>query len=378
MSITKKLEQIAAFRLEKGKTIGTGYPYGGNTLLALGTNHMFPYLNISVDGKTEFMASEDVDGIAQRDVPVLFKKNAVLDSWDGNCRFRNMGRFLYWAFGYEDGGSSPETVSAGVYRHLYELDRHERHLTSYRSDEDTAVDYASTDRKVRFGSLGLKKGTNDFRFPFLMCGGFGFGSSAGQEPMKWNAKGNAYREDRGNYASADWTAPAGATGTQYLIGHHHLTLSLGPSGALVDVAVTDFQCSVDIPLLVEQDSESGLFVAQPVLNGKYGVSVSCTLARHEADTYKAYRDAFTACCMKAVYASGADEFGLYFPNLRIIDAPDTGDEVARHPLTFAAAKEDAVIGNPFATEIGTCDLIQHGEVFCVTKDNNSANDMRRE
>ena len=224
--------------------------------------------------------------------------------------------------------------------------------------------------------LGLKKGPNDYRFPFLLCAGFGFKSAAGGL-LQWSAKGNAFREDRGSYGSAAWSIPAGGADSQYLIGHHHLTLSLGPAGALIPLAVTEFNVSVEVPLFIDQDSESGLFIAEPVLNGKYGLNVSATLARHAVDTYKQYRDNFTACCMKAVYASGDYEFGLYFPDMRIIDAPDTNDEVARHPLTFTNSKQPAG-GNPFSTEIGDCDLIQTGELFCIIKDANAVNDMRRE
>ena len=202
MATTKKLESIAALRLELGKAIGdTLWAYNGGTVISLGAGHAIPYTNISVNGKNDLFEDESIDAVAQKDVPVQTGIKAPLDSWEGNVRYVGMDRLLYWMFGYEDGGSSPQDLTGGIYSHLFELDKYERHLTSYRTAEQTDPAYASTDRKNRFAMLGVKKGTNDYRFPYLLCGGFGFSSSAGN-PLTWNAKGQALKEERADYSSA--------------------------------------------------------------------------------------------------------------------------------------------------------------------------------
>jgi len=380
MSATKKIESIASFTLEPGKLIsGTtinAFSFGGSNISSLGAGLMIPYDDISGKGISENDPDESIDGQAARDLPVQKKIGANLESWGGAMRYLAMDRLLYWMFGYEDGGSSPQNLGSGIYSHLFELDSHERNLASYRTAEKTAVDYNMLDRKNRYACLGIKRGTNDFRYPFLLCGGFGFSSTAG-EALKWTAKGPAYREDRSDYSSGSWTLAAGLGGSANKIMHHHLTLSLAPaSGAFVDLAVTDVNVSVDIPLLLDQDSESGKYIAEPVMNGKYGVDFNFTLSRHAVDTYLQYRDNFQEVFAKLVYTSGDYEFGLYLPSMVINDSAPTGDDVARLPIAFSTAKEPSG-GNPFVTEVGDHDIIQAGPLFCITKNTNSTNEMRR-
>jgi hypothetical protein len=258
---------------------------------------------------------------------------------------------------------------------LFELDKYERELTSYRTAE-RGTGWNLLDRKNRYACIGVKEGPQDHRYTFAICNGFGFSSKAG-EALTWNAKGIAYKEERGDYTSSGWTYASGVAGSTNMAMHHHLNLSMGPAGALVDLAVTDFSVNVDIPIFTDQDSESGLYIAEPALNGKYGVQLSFTLARHSVDTYLTYRDSFTAVCAKAVFTLGSYEFGLYFPDLRISDASVSEDDVARTPITFESAKEP-VGGNPFSSEIGSHTLVQQGPIFCLVKNTNSTNEMRRE
>ena len=131
---------------------------------------------------------------------------------------------------------------------------------------------------------------------------------------------------------------------------------------------------------MDRDTESGLYLIEPVFEGKYSINVSITLSRHSADTYLAYRDDWTTTklAMKIVAASGSYTMEFYLPELRISDTAPTGDDVAQQPIVFQTGPVDADIANIFATEIGTSVLIQKGNFFMITNNTNSTNEMRRE
>lgn len=377
MSITKKIEAVAAFRLEMGKGIGATIPswsFGGNTVSALAAGHLIPILSAQHKGTVETFTDESIEGKAFRDLPVLSGKSAPVEGIEINMRYEGMDRLLYWALGYEDGGSSPQSLGGGYYSHLFELDRHEREDAPYRADEQTAGDYSQYDRKNRFAVFARKMGTNDYRYPFLLCSSFAF-SSAAQESLKMTVGGVALREDRGDYGSSSWTPASLVAGSSKLIMHHHLTLSMGIAGSLVEIGVKDLNVSGEIPLFIDRDSESGLLIAKPVMSGAYNVTISFTIARHSVDTYLKYRDDFQKCALKAEYESGDNLFGIYIPEGYLTEASVNEDDVARQPITFTTGKPST---NPFTTEIGDHDLIQNGSIFIMTKNTNSVNEMRRE
>lgn len=377
MALTKKIESVAAFRVELGKGIGATvhtWDWNGSTVSALGAGHGIPILSGQHKGMVDTVDDDSIEGVAFRDLPVQSGIGANVEGVELNMRYDGLDRLLYWCFGYEDGGSSPQDLTGGIYSHLFELDRHEREDAAYRTDEDTAVDYSIYDRKNRFGVFARKMGTNDYRYPFLLCNGFGFSSST-QEPLKMTVKGVALREDRGDYSSSTWTIPALLAGSDNIIMHHDLTLSLGVAGSLVALGIKDISVNCDIPLDIDRDSESGLYISKPILNGKYNVTLSMTIARHSVDTYLAYRDAHTKCALKAEWISDSKMFGLYFPEVYLPDVSVTEDDVARIAITFATGKPSTT---PFSTETGDHDLIQNGDFFCMTKNTNDTNEMRRE
>lgn len=236
------------------------------------------------------------------------------------------------------------------------------------------MDWASTDRKNRYAILAIKRATNDHRYPYFICNGFTFASEAGQPP-KLTVRGLAYREDRGNYSSASWTIPAGMAGSTNMVLHRHFAVSLGAPGALVALGVKKFEVSCDIPIINDQDTESGLYSMDHEMEGHYDVKCSIELSRHSVDTYLSHRDSWTSLCAKMIATFGSYEFGIYLPHLVLPGAKVTGDEVASHPLDFAAGYP---VSNPFTSEIGSHNLIQNGPLFCMIKSNSNVNEMRRE
>lgn len=380
MSITRKIEEICAMKLEAGKTISTAWGWNGSTIQSLGANDGLPYIAKSI--KINVLNAEDdsVEGAAFQDLPNQVGLEAPVDNLEGNVRYDGLDHLWYWMFGYEDGGTSPVNLGGGYYEHLFELDAHERHFTTYRTAEQTAGDYASTDRKNRAATFAFKKGTNDFRYPHVMCNGFSFRSSAERGIVTWSAKGIAPKETRADYSSSTWTIPTALQGSANNVLHRHTTVSIkAQAGAYTALNVSSWELNVDIPLKMDRDTESGLYLIEPVFEGKYNIDFSLILSRHDTETYMDYRDDWSGnpLSVKIVAASGSYTWELYLPEMRIPDAALSEDDVPQHPLTFRTGPVDADTANIFATEIADSVLIQNGNLFLITNNTNSTNEMRR-
>ena len=61
MAETKRTEQIAAFRLEPGKTGGGGWAYGGSSVATLGANNALSYNAGEANGKAEMIETGNFD-----------------------------------------------------------------------------------------------------------------------------------------------------------------------------------------------------------------------------------------------------------------------------------------------------------------------------
>ena len=278
------------------------------------------------------------------------------------------------ASGTGDATLSYSVVTAAFYFHLFELDQHERGFCVYRTAEQTAGDFLAADRKNRFATVAFKRGPNDHRYSHIICTKFGFSSTAGQK-LTWNCGQIGHAENRGDHSSGTWTFPTGADLTDNDFLHRELTVSIGPSGSLVAVGVTDITIDIAMAMNPDQDTESGLNIIEPVLDGFYVVTGSITLARHSADTFLANRDAHDLLALKIVADKGDFMFGLFIPSLKISDAAISGDTVANHTLTLEIGQPAT---NPFTSEIWGVNLIQNGPVFLIIRDQNAQNEMRRE
>jgi len=267
-------------------------------------------------------------------------------------------------------------VTVAFYVHVWELDKHERHFTAYRSGENTAGDADADDRKNRFATLGVKEGPSDKRYPYLLARNFTF-SSKSTDFARVTAGGLAAKEERGSFNSASWAAPSGTLGSALNVRHSDFTVKIGPSGSLVAVGVSEFSIEVEIPLQVLQDTESGLFIAEPLLEGKYAVRGSITLSRHSVDTYLANRDNFDALALSIEAENDDYKIGLYLPDIRIPDSFVADGDVPPNPINFVTGEEPAG-GNPFSDEIGGVDLVQKGPLFLLNRNKSATNEMRRE
>ena len=261
--------------------------------------------------------------------------------------------------------------SALMYEHLFELDAHERHLVDYRTAEQI-TGWGAGDKKNRMATLGIKLGTNDYRYKNAMCKGFSLKSSAGSF-TELSADFIAYDEDRGDYSSANWTFDSGFNVSDSIIAHHNWLMQVGASATtLVDLGVTSFDLGVSIPLQVIQDTVSSTHIAEPVFEGKYGITCGMVISRHTVDTYQDYRDAWTSVVARMAARSGYYMQEFLVNETKITEAgPDDG-EVPTNALKLDVGYSST---NNWSTWLYGNTLIQSGPVVLRWRNDDSTNHM---
>lgn len=403
---------------------------------ALGESNAFPYLDFKKGKSISFVQDNSITSNAFKDMPRQTKIH-VERNFSMYNRFRGLDKFYYWMFGfenvptsvvvialsspsaepeagdtYEDGdtntftflrkesgkagvfyvfnadsvptgstltrtsgsGDSELTITANsgvLHEHVYELAR-DRHMLPYESDEQISG-YSSGDLKNRMATLGLKMGVTDFRYPNAMCSGFTISSQASDLAML-EAEFVARDENRGDYGSAGWTFPSNLIDSDEIIAHHQMSVEVGPSESdLVKLGVTGFSFKCGIPLQVMQDTESGLYIAEPVMEGKYTLNeVGLTLSRYSSEVYQNYRDAWSDVVIRISATYGYYRVEYLFNNIVLTAAgPDDG-EVAKEELTGVPGYSES---NNWSSWLHGTSLIQGSPLVARIRNDNPQNMM---
>jgi hypothetical protein len=263
-----------------------------------------------------------------------------------------------------------------MYEHLYELDSTTRHLVDYPTAEQiTAANgggWISGAKKNRMATIGVKMGTNDFRYPNSMCKGFSLKSDSGQL-SELAIDFCSYDETRANYASGNWTVPTTSVANDNIVAHHQTLFQIGASeSTLVNLGIIAFNAGFTIPLQVMQDTVSGTYIAEPHLEGKYGVTFGGTISRYSATTYQDYLDNWTS-----VVARWASRSGFYMQEMLIQEAkikaagPDESD-VAQEAIELDVGVPTT---NQWSSWLASNSLIQNGSMLMRVRSSLSANQM---
>ena len=240
-------------------------------------------------------------------------------------------------------GDSTLTFSAHsgtVNEHNFEFDPHERHLTDFRTAEQI-TGWSSGYKKNRMMTIGCKTSVTDLRYPNSMCKKFSFKSGAGQiSTMDFDFC--AYNESRGDYSSSTWTPINPFILNNALMAHHNLRFKVGASDStLVNLGVTDISWDTEIPLEIIQDTESGLYLAEPKFEGKYKFSLEAKLSRYSAETYQTYRDSWTNLVAAIEAQRGYDKVLIMFNRVKLSGAGPDSDNVTKEPLKFEIGYEES-------------------------------------
>ena len=259
--------------------------------------------------------------------------------------------------------------SSLMYNHLYELDKHERHFAVYRTAEQI-TGYTTGDKKNRMATIGIDLYPNDMRYKNAMCAKWGLSSTAGQV-AKILYDFIAYTSERGDYSSSSWTFPSGMTSNSNRMSHDQFKVEVGTAeGSLTELGISDFDIGIDIPLNKIQTTKSGLYLAEPVFEGRYNLTCNMTLGRYAADTYQDLMDAWTTVLVRISASFGYYRFELLVNAAKIKSPGPSDDDVSKELLECIPYYTTT---NNFSTWLYGNTLIQNSPIILRVRDLSSVN-----
>lgn len=258
-----------------------------------------------------------------------------------------------------------------MYEHILMLDSRSRHLIDVPTDEQL-TDYDSGDKKCRMALIGINMDTDlDFVYQNAMCKKFSIASNAGEISTISNDF-LAYDQTIGDQDSDTWTYPSGLQDSDNLIMHHDWLVQLAEfdSSSLTTVGVTSFNLNVDIPLQVIQDTVSGLYIVEPVLEGKYGTDLDLVLSRYSSTAWQSIMDNWSSVKARLSATSGYCLQEILVNMAKLVSEPDD-DNVTKENLKLSAGDYDS---NNWAYEMPGATM-RHSPIMLRVRNLTSTNSM---
>jgi len=287
----------------------------------------------------------------------------------------------------ENGGSpwvfSFTSHSGLMYEHLYELDASGRRYRAFSSQEQSVLSLLSTDKRNLMATLAKRTSNYDLRYKNAMCKGFSFKVAAADYSM-WESNYMAYTEERGDYSSSSWTLTDGlGDGTLMPIHSEYIfnigtTLSIGTDGVLsgmTELCVTEASVDVEMSLQSQQDTCSGLTIAEPVIESKYGIKMSGTISRHTVQTYQTYRDAGTLVRAQLVANQGWYMQEFLIKEASFGEAGGDDSDVMMEPFTLDIGFVEG--SNQWTDWLYGYTELQDSPILFRVRDDSSTNEMLR-
>jgi len=270
--------------------------------------------------------------------------------------------------------------SSLMYEHIYELDSFGRRYRLYNTAEKALLSLSATDKRNLMATFGKRMSEYDLRYKNAMCKNFSFKfTAAGLSQYDCNYMG--FTETRDNYNSEDWSLVSGLGDASLVSAHFEFMFKLGETISLTDgeltglteIGISDADLSIVTPLQSLQDTVSGLSLAEPVLEGKYGVKMTGTISRHTVQTYQTIRDAQTKIAAHLVTNQGWYMQEWMLKEATLSEAgPDDGD-VAQEPLSLESGFVEGT--NEFSDWLYGVTEIHDSPVIFRVRDFSSVNQM---
>lgn len=313
----------AAFKKDRG-LYGAGpaidYPdVPGATDMAAG--HQIPFSAESMTMGTE--RQEDTSLTGGGGAPPTERTSKIpAGSVEGRLRYRGWEWLMLCAMGMENAVAvtgSPETVVAGAYRHLLEMDQ-DLQDEGWMAGERTGG--SANDRKVRRGQLGIAKQVQDWVWYSCMVQKMSIVGSPQGVDVSFDLVG--YDKVSGSYNSTNWALPAGSE-AQALFQSAVVKLGLasGGAGATAEQAVSGFEITVENALKADdQTTTSGQNIIIPVRQTHRKVTLKLDYPRYNAALLHAYDDADSELMAKVHFTgpiiTGATNYELacFFSSLK--------------------------------------------------------------
>lgn len=213
--------------------------------------------------------------------------------------YRGIETILVCALGFSDYTDSPETIAAGVYKHTIELAEN-LHTESWAAGDGifAGSGYLAGDNKVRRGTLTIDKEISIWECISTMIDTLTIrGDSSGIRIEMDLIPYDLDRASAVNTSSAAWTIP-NSDWDSILFQDLDLWIDDYSDGIALTsadaVGISEFEVKLENNLKREQDSSSGIYIAEPKRSGKRLVTGSFTIPRYENDDFLNHLDDQTA------------------------------------------------------------------------------------
>lgn len=266
------------------------------------------------------------------------------------------------------------TENSGLmYEHVFELDRTERHVSDFKEDEKDVPGYYIGAKKNRLATVGVRvKPETDLIYPKSICKSFNFKTEAAAF-SEWSFSFLSKDQLKGNFLSDNWNYASEVSSSDNIAIHHQMEVALGENeDNLVKLGVTSAELSVEIPLPVDQDTTSGLNIIEPVMEGKYNISLNTVLSRYSTDIYQGYRDTWQSCQVRISAMNDFYRTDIFAHKSKISEAgPDEGD-IPKENLQFEVGSFGA---STWPKSLKGNLLIQNSPIVLRVRNYNSTNSM---
>jgi hypothetical protein len=230
-----------------------------------------------------------------------------------------------------------------MYRHRFALDAKSRNLRSFTAEEITALGghYLAGDKKSPFATMAKK--INDeygFRYANTLVGDFSFECTSADAFHVKTAIMAPLQLRVANPVPATMAFDCEATSLGNVPMHYQSIFRLATIGqTLKEYGITDSSVQFTVPLNKIQTSTSGINLAEPFMEGKYKLTGSMTIGRHEEQALQGYRDGNTNMYGDVVLVQGWNIQQFHLKQFTLNEAgPDEG-AVAAEPLALSFARQ---------------------------------------
>lgn len=255
--------------------------------------------------------------------------------------------------------------SSILYESVFKIDPRERHLVIPATTQRIST-YQLGDLKCRMATIGVNMDTNsDFLFLNAMCKKFNISSSAGalsELSMDFLARDR----EVSNYSSSTWTYPSAVDADNNIL-HHYWSVYVNNTL----VGCTSFNLGFEIPLQVIQDTLTGLFIAEPVMEGKYVFNSEIVLSRYSSLAWENLSDAWTEVPARIAAYSGYKLQEFFINNAIITNASPDDDNVAKQTLKLELGTSST---NNFPSQ--GLSITDYSPLMCRVRNTTATNYMR--
>lgn len=255
--------------------------------------------------------------------------------------------------------------SSILYESVFKIDPRERHLVVPAVTQRIST-YQSGDLKCRMATIGVNMDTNsDFLFINAMCKKFNVSSSAGAL-SELSTDFLARDREVSNYSSSTWTYPSAVDADNNIL-HHYWSVYVNNTL----VGCTSFNLGFEIPLQVIQDTLTGLFIAEPVMEGKYVFNSEIVLSRYSSLAWENLSDAWTEVPARIAAYSGYKLQEFFINNAIITNASPDDDNVAKQKLKLELGTSST---NNFPSQ--GLSITDYSPLMCRVRNTTATNYMR--